>query len=825
MSDSPQLRLTRPDLADLPPVALPEACTLHAYRPGDGAHWERIITASFGTEPGRYSFDRTMRRMPPFRPERIFFIDVDGVPAATASAWEEFGFRPETGTIHYVGVDPAYQGRRLGFWVTLAAMHHMREEGCRAVTLTTDDFRLAAIKTYLRLGFEPVLVHENQRDRWRAVFEHLHQPEWIETFARVLNGPLFRPASFAEDDFDYAGLCVQRYRHHPDRPPARPTFGECDALADEHLYRASRLGRAGIVPDRVTAGENQPFELWFEAGPEGLPGGTLVHVHVMGQRPLGDHPQTHNPAAPAHVEVVPAAAGRIRLLGGPQGNPSSSNTDLSPLPRRTMMGFVVAEEGLRPGERVFLHVGRQAGFHWTPLAGRKEFKIIIDPGKGEPAMRLPEPVVMTILPGPPATLHLRQPGSAAAGKPVYARLFLRDRFGNRVPEDSTLTLSGPTGKPSVRLDQGYGRFFIGTMGKSPLRSRAASPGVPATAVGVTLPVDDDGLSLYFGDLHAHDFTCAAEAFTGEVYRWARDEQALDFLSVPPQCHAWLDNERWTLAKHFAEAYLEEGRFVTFPAFEWQHSHYGDKVIHYLSGDQPYLPVDDRRYAHPTGLYAALGASDALVISHHSGYALDLHVPGTDWQAVNPDIERLTELWSMHGSSEGYDPADRPLVPPRREDGVMAALRQGLRLGFTAGSDTHSGRPGGSAKEPRPYWGGICGVWAKALTRRALFEALYARRTVALTGERIALRFDVDGAPMGSEIPFREKRRLRVRVWAPHAVRRVDILRDTKLWHRETPDADQVSLSLEDQTTESSLYHVRVTLEDDSLAVCSPVWVG
>ena len=45
----------------------------------------------------------------------------------------------------------------------------MVREGRQRAFLSTDDFRLPAIRTYLKLGFEPYLVHENQRERWRKV--------------------------------------------------------------------------------------------------------------------------------------------------------------------------------------------------------------------------------------------------------------------------------------------------------------------------------------------------------------------------------------------------------------------------------------------------------------------------------------------------------------------------------------------------------------------------------------------------------------------------------------------------------------------------------
>ena len=156
---------------------------------------------------------------------------------------------------------------------------------------------------------------------------------------------------------------------------------------------------------------------------------------------------------------------------------------------------------------------------------------------------------------------------------------------------------------------------------------------------------------------------------------------------------------------------------------------------------------------------------------------------------------------------------------------MAALRNGLRLGFVAGSDTHSARPGGSAKEPRPYWGGLCAVWAEQLTRRSLFEALRARRTYALTGARIALQFTVNGARMGSELPAAVRCELVGEVWAPEGIAEIRFLRNGATVYSEKPGARQARVEWVDDAPEPAFYHCRVTQTDGHLAVCSPVWVG
>jgi len=338
-------------------------------------------------------------------------------------------------------------------------------------------------------------------------------------------------------------------------------------------------------------------------------------------------------------------------------------------------------------------------------------------------------------------------------------------------------------------------------------------------------IESDDLQLYVGDLHCHDFLSEAEGYPDQVYRWAREDRNLDFVSVVPQSHGWHDNETWTICKYMNERHLEEGRFVTFLGFEWQQTGYGDKVIHFLGGDQPFLPVDDGRYRSAPKLYEALRGSDALVISHHPAYPPGSWCSHTDFDVLEYDVERLVEIWSMHGSSEGYDASDRPLHQVAEKGLVLDALRRGARLGFVGGSDTHSARPGGSAKEPLAYWGGLAAVWAKALTRRDLFQALHARQTYALTGARIILRMAVNGVLMGSEIPPADVVEIKIDAWTPGKLKKVEILKNAELLKTINENGDECHLEIEDKTGGPAFYHCRVTQEDGQLAVCSPVWVG
>ena len=169
----PQLCMVRPDLQNLEPLQLPAGYSLRSFQAGDELAWESIIAASFERQDNPDKFETRVRADPAYRPGRVLFIVCEGEPVATASAWHMPKYGPQTGCIHMVGVRPDHQGKRLGYLASLAALYQFAAEGRTRALLETDDYRLPAIKTYLNLGFEPLLVHENQRDRWRNILSAL----------------------------------------------------------------------------------------------------------------------------------------------------------------------------------------------------------------------------------------------------------------------------------------------------------------------------------------------------------------------------------------------------------------------------------------------------------------------------------------------------------------------------------------------------------------------------------------------------------------------------------------------------------------------------
>ncbi|TVY01367.1 GNAT family N-acetyltransferase [Cohnella terricola] len=158
-----KLIMRKQSLDDLPAFHCPTGFRLRPFLPGDERNWEELIRHSFIRE---VKFSHKIGDCVPFYADRLLFICKGNIPVATATAWETAEREIDSWFLHMVGVHPDYSGRGLGFAASLAALHKMKECGGRTAFLETDDFRLPAIRIYLKLGFEPVYRDESHPERW-----------------------------------------------------------------------------------------------------------------------------------------------------------------------------------------------------------------------------------------------------------------------------------------------------------------------------------------------------------------------------------------------------------------------------------------------------------------------------------------------------------------------------------------------------------------------------------------------------------------------------------------------------------------------------------
>jgi mycothiol synthase len=165
--------MKRKNLDNLPSLVIPEGCDIRTYQPGDEQAWADIMNTGIENDWTAAKVVAELTGTPQFDPEGLFFVTIKGKPVGSACAWRLWEDETEEGVVHMVCVLPEARGKNLGYTVTLRVLHHLRERGFKWAVLTTDDFRIPAIKAYLRLGFEPLYADETHEQRWEEVLKKI----------------------------------------------------------------------------------------------------------------------------------------------------------------------------------------------------------------------------------------------------------------------------------------------------------------------------------------------------------------------------------------------------------------------------------------------------------------------------------------------------------------------------------------------------------------------------------------------------------------------------------------------------------------------------
>ena len=287
----------------------------------------------------------------------------------------------------------------------------------------------------------------------------------------------------------------------------------------------------------------------------------------------------------------------------------------------------------------------------------------------------------------------------------------------------------------------------------------------------------DGRRLFWGDVHSGqtEVGCGAGSLA-DHYAYARHAAGLQFTTQQSNDH-YVTSEMWQQIHRDTQEAHEDGVFVTFLGCEWSQltPAGGDRNVIYRNFEQE-LHRSGRFFTErdpdptpdlPTApeFHEVMGERSVLVNMHVGGRPtnLDFH---------EPKIEPLAEVHSTHGTSEWF---------------VEDALNRGYVVGITAGTDGVTGRPGADHpgwRQCRNLRNGLTGLYAEALTREAVWEALSARRCYATSGARIRLWVEVDGHPMGEAYHSIGPPTLETSVDGTAAIERIDVLRGSEVVSRQ-----------------------------------------
>ncbi len=383
--------------------------------------------------------------------------------------------------------------------------------------------------------------------------------------------------------------------------------------------------------------------------------------------------------------------------------------------------------------------------------------------------------------------------------------------------------------------------------------------------------------LVFGDTHTHSSTCDGADPTDHYFHFARDKARLDFFAVSnlafficntPGVEAYLN----LLPKIFTS-----NDFVCFHAYEFLNGAEGHRVVVFEGSDKPAFPwgmfnTQRKNQLNTTSqLYRfmhrfAESPEERVLITSHNNL-----IVGNDFTGYDESLEPLYDVSSLQIAAEktmeeykaeGEAVEDNNIIrflkfiqklpvggkrSPENKwySNWRQCLKAGLPLGAYGGSDAHCTNSVGWA---------MAGLWIREKSRKAIFDAMFERRSIALDNQlrlidtyntvpylgnikknpptlRMDIRFWLEGHFMGERCRIISAPTARAYVQSQDPgdpVKQIVFVKDGREVHTEKAKGEthlEALWSDDNWTLAKHYYYIRAELESGALGFSSPVFVN
>ena len=620
-------------------------------------------------------------------------------------------------------------------------------------------------------------------------------------------------------------------------PNQDPPTARRDMLEDlRTAHRAPRHpsdggGRAWVegAEDETTvrAGQASTWVILYEVGAGGIAAGGFVRLTI---------PRFWN-WSPAQTRSRRGPGFTTAEIEGEAGEATLEARDTPGF----WVDFFVRGRDLAAGERLRITYGAgPRGANADSYAeSDSRFWITVDGDGDGYGQVLKDSPGVRVDPGPPSLLQMVLPSTAEPGDTVRLRLSLLDAAGSAGCEfegqvELAATQDGieiPSPVTFEAEDRGVRsvEIEIAQAGVLRLLGHAEVDGRAILGQSNPLLIESDGAPILWADLHGHSNLSDGTGTPSEFLSYARDVAGLDVVSLTDHDHwgmLFLDDhpDLWADIQEATEQFHAPGEFVTILGYEWTNWIHGHRHVLYFEDQGEILSAIDPDYETPAQLWDALRGQPALTFAHHSAGG----PVATNWlYPPDPELEPVTEVASVHGSSEAMDSPKR-IYSPLPGNFVRDVLNNGYRLGFIGSGDSHDGHPG-LPHLVNPAGGGMAALLTSEHTRRGVYEALRERRSYATNGPRIILRTALDANRMGSIVPadsLSETSVLYVRFIGTSPLERIDVVRSGEIT-TEIPGEGMWDLATTVELTgiqPGEYVYVRAVQEDRGAAWSSPIFV-
>ncbi|WP_020375948.1 hypothetical protein [Sulfobacillus thermosulfidooxidans] len=507
------------------------------------------------------------------------------------------------------------------------------------------------------------------------------------------------------------------------------------------------LGRLDSRVESLIAGSYQEIVVDYEVGASGIADSGWLKLTFKFYSDWAPF-QTHDPSGANYLSA------EYVLCDPLPGQSQSTVRDLKveylvkghERPYQKAVVVHVVDGYLKPGDHIIIRLGdRRFGGPGTRIQTfvEKDFRMraYVDV-LGTSRFAEIGDVVFNIVSGPPEKVVLTGPRWSRPDEsiPVLARL--EDHWGNTcTDENGPLSIfvhhdheiqEMPVKLPEKGWSTTRVMLPVKAVGEYQISARYEMENQSLEATPIYLLVDPTCPvpRAYFADLHVHSNHTVGTNSTEYNFSYGRDVAGLDILGYTANDFQITDGD-WAQDVQLANAFSQDHEFICFPGIEWcgNSAAGGDHNVVYL-GDKADMVRGVEWHEH---LRESIPMPEAWPIDKlYEAYASDpdnyLLMPHVGGRRCNLDwyyepLDRLVEVHSAWGS-----------FPWLLED----AMRRGYKLGVAANGDEHRGRCGGGVPGTAVFGtkGGLTGVLAPELTKKAVAKALRERHTWATTGEHV-----------------------------------------------------------------------------------------
>ncbi|MCY4438041.1 MAG: DUF3604 domain-containing protein [Chloroflexi bacterium] len=631
-------------------------------------------------------------------------------------------------------------------------------------------------------------------------------------------------------------------------------------ILEAHCPQSDAVVAAICTPQQAIVGSWQSVSLQLTLGADGLRQGDAIVVQSA-TRGLQSWPALQHlmPAEAGYSSAASDSGSRVTcLVVGPHVR-------------------VIAAEPLPAGDILRISYGDQSaggpGVRMTLAALRHWFRILLTPQDGSATREVvAEPPYLDLLPDAPESLDVLAPSHMRRGEKSTFVIKAVDAHGNtaRPPAEPSIVspIIGVECPGDVQLnerDRAARHIDLVLTEEMPPAARlrlrvrhSATKGIGISNAVEVLPSGDDSDRVYWGDLHAHTSHGHAYGEIEDLYHYARDEARLDFVAHVehytragewlhpwwrrryPDCHTVAEfvERSWQERLEQARRFDDPGKFVPLLGLEWAHT------TGHLNGFFPSLeaplvyPTSFRDPAMtPAHLKGLLKDQNWFGVPHHTAFPLGRGtLGGFRWEHFDPETMPCVEIASKQGNGE-YFGAPHAALPMGVGGTVREGLARGLRFGFVGATDTNIARPGSfTAQEKRQRLPGLTAVFAPALEREAIYNAIRKRRCYATFGGRPILRFTINGAFMGESLHLPRAdavKHIVCDVAGSAELARVEVIKNGETFfqfvttdmgsHNRTYDfREEFPDTAPSQA--GDYYYLRIQQCDGALAWSSPIWI-